>query len=110
MWKPLPSEVTIKSSSIEGLGLFATKDIEKGHEFGITHIEDERFPYNYIRTSLGGFINHSKESNCIIYKEEDLYKLKSSKLIKEGEEITLTYSLMGYNIEGDKKSETEISY
>ena len=97
MWKPLPKEVTVKSSSIEGLGLFATEDIQKGHEFGITHVEDKRFPANHIRTPLGGFINHSKNPNCIIYKEEDFYRLKSIKLINTDEEITLTYTFMGYD-------------
>ena len=33
MYKPLPEEVTISKSSIDGLGLFAKIEIEEGHEF-----------------------------------------------------------------------------
>ena len=29
MYRPLPKELTIKNSAIEGLGLFATQDIKK---------------------------------------------------------------------------------
>ena len=42
-YRPLPKEVTIKPSLIEGLGLFALVDFRKGHEFGITHVEDGEF-------------------------------------------------------------------
>ncbi len=37
MYKPLPDSVTIKESSIQGLGLFATERITKGTLIGITH-------------------------------------------------------------------------
>ena len=93
MYNPLPEHVTINHSCIHGLGLFATCDIEKGHEFGITHIKDSRFENNYIRTPLGGFFNHSKTPNCEAYEYEDLIKLKSMKLIKKDEELTVKYWL-----------------
>ena len=61
MYRPLPDGLTIKNSPIEGLGLFATKEI-KAHSFiGVTHIRDEQFENKYIRTPLGGFYNHSNE-------------------------------------------------
>ena len=102
LYKPLPTEVTIKKSSIHGLGLFATKDIPKNHRLGTMHIEhfDE-----LVRTPLGGFINHSDEPNCKkvknIIKKEDLlgkwssiqYELVTTKKITQGDEITLRYSL-----------------
>ena len=59
MYRPLPDELTIKSSPIEGLGLFATKEIKANTFIGITHIRDEQFENKYIRTPLGGFYNHS---------------------------------------------------
>ena len=31
MYKPLPKQLTIKTSPIEGLGLYATEDIKKIH-------------------------------------------------------------------------------
>ena len=40
MYRPLPDELTIKSSPIEGLGLFATKEIKANTFIGITHIRD----------------------------------------------------------------------
>ena len=65
MYRPLPDELTIKTSKIEGLGLFATAKIKKNSYIGLTHIRDEMFEGKYIRTPLGGFYNHSKESNIM---------------------------------------------
>ena len=59
MYRPLPDGLTIKNSPIEGLGLFATKDIKANSFIGVTHIRDEQFENKYIRTPLGGFYNHS---------------------------------------------------
>ena len=59
MYRPLPDELTIKHSPIEGLGLFATQEIKANTFIGITHIRDEQFENKYIRTPLGGFYNHS---------------------------------------------------
>ena len=63
MYRPLPKCLTIKKSPIEGLGLYATEDIKANTFLGITHILDENFENNYIRTSLGGFYNHSNNPN-----------------------------------------------
>ena len=63
MYKPLPKCLTIKKSPIEGLGLYATEDIKANTFLGITHILDENFENNYIRTPLGGFYNHSNNFN-----------------------------------------------
>ena len=59
MYRPLPDELTIKHSPIEGLGLFAAKEIKANTFIGVTHIRDEQFENKYIRTPLGGFYNHS---------------------------------------------------
>ena len=61
MYRPLPNGLTIKHSPIEGLGLFATKNIKANSFIGITHIRDEQFENKYIRTPLGGFYNHSNK-------------------------------------------------
>ena len=63
MYRPLPLELTIKKSPIEGLGLYATKNIKSNVFIGLTHILDERFENNYLRTPLGGFYNHSDNPN-----------------------------------------------
>ena len=36
-YKPLPPQVTIKESSIDGLGLFAVEQIEEESIIGLTH-------------------------------------------------------------------------
>ena len=100
MYKPLPEEVTIRPSSIDGLGLFATCDIEEGHEFGITHVKNYWFENGYVRTPLGGFFNHSENPNCEAYPKGSYIKLRSIKSIKKGEELTVNYWL--YDIKKEK--------
>ncbi len=64
MYRPLPDGLTISSSDVQGLGLFATKDFEANTVLGIVHIANKNFPHGYIRTALGAFYNHSKTPNC----------------------------------------------
>jgi SET domain-containing protein len=98
-WRPLPDFLTIKESKIEGLGVFATRNLPKGFDLGISHIFDERFPDGYIRLPLGGFINHHEIPNCnAILSEQDqqMGKLKhiriqAKKAISQGQEITIRY-------------------
>ena len=97
MYKPLPSSLTIKTSKVNGLGLFANEDIAQGTNLGMSHmkIEDTIF-----RTPLGGFINHANEPNCskveLLMKNDSFdYKicnLIALKNIKKGEELTLQYT------------------
>lgn len=92
MYRPLPPHVTIKNSNIEGLGLFANKDIPKEYNLGITHIKDIRFENGYSRTPLGGFFNHSDEPNCkVVYKDDFIYLVTLSE-IRMGEELTAKYT------------------
>ena len=103
MYRPLPLEVTIKKSYIDGLGLFSTCDIEEGHSLGVTHINNDRFENQYIRTPLGGFINHSRMPNCKIIKSslidvnalhrETVLILITKQLIPAHTELTTHYSL-----------------
>ena len=97
-YKPLPEYLSIGPSGIHGAGIFAKEDIPKGVEMGISHIYDPNFQHDYIRTPLGGFINHSENPNCELIEEEDgeYKKLKTTKKIEQGEELTLKYSL--YNM------------
>lgn len=95
-YRPLPSEVTIKLSNIEGLGLFAVKDISCDFEFGITHVKDDKFEDGWLRTPLGGFFNHSTTPNCEAYEDGRYIKLKSVREIEAGEELTAFYWL--YNL------------
>ena len=81
MYRPLPKEITIKKSPIEGLGLFATENIKKHSFIGITHVRDEQFENKYIRTPIGGFYNHSNEPNVIRMVSDLLPKLKFGELV-----------------------------
>ena len=89
-YRPLPKSLTIKPSSIEGLGLFAVKTIPKNTDLGMIH-----FSYGelIIRTPLGGFINHSDKPNCKKLDLEDEWHLKTTKEIKKDQELTLKYTL-----------------
>lgn len=92
-YKPLPKNVGIDSSSIHGSGLFATEDIPKDYELGITHVADDRFENGYIRTPLGGFFNHSDNPNCEAYTDGDFIKLRTVKPVSKGSELTAYYWL-----------------
>ena len=110
MYKPLPDNLTIQTSGINGLGLFAKEAIPEGKNLGMTHLE---LGQRIIRTPLGGFINHSNTANCIKIKllmtrqewnhRSDLpnnkfnidfkkWNLITLQDIKEGEELTVRYT------------------
>tara|TARA_Y100000389_G_C17366936_1_gene466820 strand:- start:500 stop:838 length:339 start_codon:yes stop_codon:yes gene_type:complete len=110
-YKPLPFIVTVKESSIEGLGLFATADIPKDTIIGHTHIyiPGNVTGDNWIRLPLGGFYNHSDYPNCKSITTESKVSgqckyLKSIKDIKAGEELTCSYSM--YNLKNNGKSKS----
>ncbi len=98
MYKPLPDSLTIKTSKVNGLGLFAQKGIAQGTNLGISHIKiDDKI----LRTPLGGFINHANEANAVkVELRDEKYTKKWSLVtlrdIKKGEEITVRYTF--YNI------------
>ena len=60
-YRPLPSGLTVTDSRITGPGLFTTRRLVMGTLLGISHY---RIDKEYIRTPLGGFINHSETPNC----------------------------------------------
>ena len=93
MYRPLPKYLTIAESKIEGMGLFAIEDIAANTELGIGHVQDSRFEDGWIRTPLGGFINHSETPNCRTESREDLLILITSENIDSGQELTLFYTL-----------------
>ncbi len=43
MYRPLPKELTINKSYIEGLGLFAEEDLPANKQLGVSHVKDARF-------------------------------------------------------------------
>ena len=99
MYRPLPPYLTIKPSSVEGLGLFAVEPIKKSTKLGVSHVGDVHFANGYIRTPLGGFINHSNTPNCETLYEiwkplrKRVIRINTITDIKEGEELTLKYTM-----------------
>jgi hypothetical protein len=94
-YRPLPPELYVGMSSIEGNGIFTTEVLEEGKELGITHVRynSEDFHSNYIRTPLGGLVNHSEEPNCELYECGAYLRMKTSREIRASEELTITYHL-----------------
>ena len=92
-YRPLPRYFTIKDSGIDGLGLFASEDIAAGTYAGETHFKiDEN--QDWLRTPLGGFINHSEQPNAKINLITDSVRgLTIERTVKKGEEITVFYTL-----------------
>ena len=93
MYRPLPHYLTIKPSSVEGLGLFAVEPIRKSTNLGISHVSDIWMENGYIRTPLGGFINHNDTPNCKTSKEGRFLSIITLTDIKIGEELTLKYTM-----------------
>ena len=101
-YKPLPKTVAVRVSPIHGYGLFAIDNIPSGTNLGISHIFAVGFKDDYIRTPLGGFINHSDTPNCYkveSHKESVLtyYNLYTTRDIEKDEELTVIYTI--YNLE-----------
>jgi len=100
MYKPLPSFLTVDKSEIHGLGIFATRDIANQTNLGLSHVIIEK-PNIFLRTPLGGFINHVSENpNCVLVGDitfTNLFFIMAIRHIKSGEELTITYQ--SYNPE-----------
>ena len=101
-YKPLPKSLTIKSSGIDGLGLFAKEGIAQGANLGMSHVA---IGSGIIRTPMGGFINHANDANVVKVElridemDDPLLKVATKKWnlialrdIKEGEELTVKYT------------------
>ena len=100
-YKPLPDELEISCSPIQGMGIFAKKTIPIATNLGMTHLQFEK---NLIRTPLGGFLNHKDTPNCqkvkLTFTTEDnqpvynfsKWNLITIKEIKKGEELTVKYT------------------
>lgn len=115
-WKPKNQEEQLDSlyyigeSNIEGVGCFASRDIQPFTDFGVitVHTQEgiERYPKydtdRYFTTEenmpwkehrkLGRFINHSTNPNCEIYKSSPYsYGLRTTKSVTQNEELVLDY-------------------
>ena len=108
MYNPLPPRLTIKTSLISGLGLFATAGIAQGTNLGTTHIKVDG---TIFRTPLGGFINCDENANCVKVEMRtegsitDKWNLVTLRNITSGEELTLKYTF--YTVKKDFLEEAE---
>ena len=101
LYKPLPDSLTIKESTIQGLGLFAVERIQADRFLGMGWIKAELAQDGVWRTPLGGFINHSDTPNCVKELKDDpsslhIFLSVGDKDIEAGEELTVKYTL--YNV------------
>ena len=93
MYKPLPAYISIGPSDTHGAGLFAVEDIPAEVVIGITHIYDQEFEDDYIRTPLGGFLTYSDNPNCKLIDEDEYKRLIAIKHIDAGTELTVNHSI-----------------
>jgi hypothetical protein len=112
-----PSEVEVRQSAIEGLGLFASKPFAPGESILRINVVREITADAPLREDLGerfdhcdypdgkilliGFpsrhINHSCDPNAYIHYEPDAYYILARRAIAAGEELTIDYNV---NISG----------
>lgn len=86
---PLPDCVSIEKRNGVYV-LYATKDIIKGFDFGCSHSYYNKTEC-YEPNPIGGYLLESIKPNCKLVKKDKELHLKSEKLIKKGEEISVTY-------------------
>lgn len=78
------SKIYIDKSSLQGLGVFAKQNFVCGDQIGIARIGN-------LRTLIGRYANHSKNSNCTFEVCDNLVKVIANQAISQNEEITFDY-------------------
>lgn len=92
-YRPLPYDLTISESPIDGLGVFTKKNIPIHTDFGINWmvIHGEK-----LRINFGGFVNGGSKPNCIVYNDPrwkyEAHGLLATEDISEGQELVLDYA------------------
>lgn len=76
--------VAIRPSSIEGLGLFATRLFEPGNRIGPARID-------WRRTQLGRYTNHSPNGNAVMATHSEGVDMIATSDIQPGDEILIDY-------------------
>ena len=98
-YRPLPEGLRIGDSEIEGQGLLSDVIIEAHTNLGLTHYKLKSGAW--LRTPLGGFINHSEKPNCELMNIAKEKYLITKKDIMPNEELTLKYTM--YEVENNAK-------
>ena len=94
-YNPLPDELMLGLSRTHGHGVFAKCDLPRKYDLGMSHIKIPII-HGYVRTPMGGFLNHSEKPNCRLFIDLDwddylVYKVMTMKKIKQGQELLLEY-------------------
>lgn len=95
MYRPLPDCLRVGESKIEGVGIIATEEIAAGRNLGATHYPRAGQLHGYIRTPLGGFLNHANVPNCTKMEMDGVLYLVTLSKIDPGDELTVQYTLYG---------------
>ncbi len=105
-YKALPACMEVRNTEESGHGLYATVDIPAGSYLGISHValsveQENIVKRNYVRTPIGGLINHSETPNCVLLKHPQperpgqlglVTHMWSIIPIKKGTELTCFYT------------------
>ena len=105
-YKALPACMEVRNTEESGHGLYATMDIPAGSYLGISHValsieQENLVKRNYVRTPIGGLINHSEPPTCVLVRHPQperpgrlglVTHMWSVKPIKKGSEITCFYT------------------
>jgi len=82
--QPPCDQVEIKSSDIEGQGVFLTGDVKEGEVFALARLLNNRTP-------VGRYTNHSDTPNAGPISKDGLGMLVALQDIGKGEEVTVDY-------------------
>ena len=93
IYRPLPGCLCVGKSEIHNAGIIAIEEIPAGCNLGATHYPRAGQPHGFIRTPLGGFLNHSETPNCTKMEEDAILFLVTIRDIDLGEELTIFYTL-----------------
>ena len=104
-YRAIPKCMEIRNTKESGHGLYATVDIPAGSYLGVTHLslgpeQSKAVKRNYVRTPIGGMINHSETPNCALLRhpqpgDEELgfvTHMWAILPIKNGTELTCFYT------------------
>ena len=96
---------SVKKSDINGKGVFASKDFEKGELVGMAVTDEEAVTdtvnFRDARTKLGKYLNHQNKENAALKSENNTLNIYTNVPIRKGEEITVNYKKRPNYVNGD---------
>jgi len=85
------SNLTVKESSVHGMGIFTKEDIFSGKNISLYLSSLSTEHNDYIRTDIARLINHSTTPNCKLESINGDYYIFANRDILEGEELYTNY-------------------